>query len=539
MESIRQAVEEVKHLEEKYELPTETIQQLAAETADFKLYVPLVGRFSAGKSALINNILDMGLDVCQENIGVQTAIPAEISYGEEDRACVCRPEPEWMLIEEYMSIQDTLNAGNATTVKVQTRENQALQSIPHIALVDLPGLDSGYELHDRVIESYLKKSMAFLLVFPADEMIVPKSMEPILHDLNTYQLSFAVVVTKGNRIPEGEREERQQGLSESLKKYFPGQSISIFMTERDEGNLGGLMEYLQKLEADSTGLGHRFYAKRLQTECSKLDNYLTGTLKNMALSLSELEEEQDKLRDDKEKLETEVAGELTEFEAQIPELTDAVAKDVQAALSERMDDFVYDLLHDTDVSGALQEVVRSTLNDSYQKRVMSRVRKHVEQIAGMMELGSANYTANMQIDIDKVCGTEISGMSRTAIDVAGLLLGGPLGGIVAHFVAGWINGNRQEKRQAERDRMRQNLSAQVYPAIDREVRDKVTIDLKKMVLDIRQKVEKDVQAQLQSLQKALEDVTARKNQEDTVRAERQGEVRSDLDKLQDIMELLA
>ena len=53
----------------------------------------------------------------------------------------------------------------------------------------------------------------------------------------------------------------------------------------------------------------------------------------------------------------------------------------------------------------------------------------------------------MKIDIDKVCGKEISGVGRTAIDVIAVWIGGPIGGVIAHLVTDLINKNNREKRK--------------------------------------------------------------------------------------------
>ena len=205
---------------------------------------------------------------------------------------------------------------------------------------------------------------------------------------------------------------------------------------------------------------------------------------------------------------------MLEFENQIPKLTNEIAMDVQAALSNRMDEYVCDLIHDTDITSSINETVRTALTASYQRRVMENIKKHLNRISGAMSLGSSNYASSMKIDIDKVCGTEISGIGRTAITAIGLILGGPLGGIIAHFITGLINKNNSEKRKEAEMKVRQQLSSSVFPAVDKEVRDKLEIDLKHIALEMRQTVENDVAVQMDSLQKSLNEVIQRIKEEE-------------------------
>ncbi len=537
MESIRNAIEVVTSLEQKYELSVEDTKKIQEQFDDFKVFIPLIGRFSAGKSALINTVLGWGVEVCRENIGVATAIPTEVFYGEEDIACICRPEKEFISMEEYMDIQSELSTKTAEVVKLQLSDNEILEQFPSIALVDMPGLDSGYEVHDKAIEQYIRKSMAYILVFPADELTIPKSMEPILSDLNAYDMPMCVVITKGNRIV-GVEEQRKGELKSSLKKYFGNKSIPIFITEKENGRIEEFVQYLASMESRANELGKNYYVKRLEPEFAKICNYLIGYLKNIELSMSELEEQQDKLQNDMKQLNGTVEKELGDFERQIPKIVQEIAMDIQSALSKRMEEFVFDLLHDTDITSALNETVRSALTSSYQTRVMANIRKHLNKISDAMSLGSANYASTMKIDIDKVCGKEISDIGRTAIDVIALLVGGPLGGIIAHVVTGLINKANSEKRREAELKVKQQLTSSVFPAVDKEVRDKVEIDLKHMTMEIRQTVEKDVATQIESLQKSLQEVIQKKQVEDKQKEERKLEITQDLRCIEEIQSSL-
>ena len=534
MEQIKKAIDIVQDLEEKYSLSVEGTEQIRQQLEDFKVYIPLIGKFSSGKSALINNLLNWGDEICKENISVETAIPAEVFYGSEDCAWICRPEKEWMSFQEYLEHRDEITTENAEVVKMQL-ENEVLARFPDVALVDMPGLDSGYEVHDKAIERYIRKSMAYVLVFPADELTIPKSMEPILWDLNQYKMPMCVVITKGNRIADME-EVRMAELQKSLSKYFPGQSIQIFITETEDGTLGGFETFLEEMQDQANQLGRQYYRKKLEPEFARISNYLMSYLKNMELSLSELEEQKDSLQRDMEKLNATIRTELDAFTEQIPKLVNDVANDVQAALSEKMDDFVFDLLHDTDASSEINETVRKSMVSSYQNRVMGSIKKYLNHISKAISIGSTGYASALQIDMDQVCGKDISGVGRTATTVLGLLIGGPLGGIIAHVVTGLINKNNSERRKEARYRVQQQLSSSVFPAIDREVREKVQIDLERTALEVRQIVEKEVDTQMEALQKALEEVIDKKQAEDEEKAQRRSAIEEDLRILEEIHE---
>lgn len=536
MENIKNAIEVVEELEEKYELSVEDARQIEQNYDDFKVYVPLIGRFSAGKSALINNVLDLGdsMQICAENIGVKTAIPTEISYGEEEKAYICRKnkDREEITIEQYLEKQHELTTETADVVKVQIKKDN-LERFPDVALVDMPGLDSGYEVHDRAIKDYIQKSMAYVLVFPADELTIPESMGPILNDLNTYDMPMGVVITKGNRIA-GKEEESKSNLRSSLARYFGGKEIQIFVTETETGEVEGFVEFLESINQQANDLGKKYYKKKLEPEFAKITNYLMGYLKNMELTLSELDEKKETLQADMSQLDDTVKNELEKFTGQIPQIVDEVAKDVQAALSQQMESLVSDLIHDSDVSRTIDEIVRTSLTSSYQSRVMGAIKKYVKNISQALSLGSTNYASAMKIDIDKVCGKEISGIGRTAIDVIAVLIGGPLAGVIAHLLTGLINKGKSEKRREAEMKIRQQLSSDVFPRIDEEVRAKVQTDLERISTEVRETVEKDVNTQMESLQKSLDEVIEKKQQEDEMNEQRKEGIEKDIKLLEEI-----
>lgn len=537
MENIKNAIDTIESLEVKYDLTTEETKKVKEHFDDFKVCIPLIGRFSAGKSALINNILGWGTEVCKENIGVETAIPTEIFSGKEDVACICRPQKEYVTMEKFLEIRDSINAKNAEVVKIQLMKNETLDLFPNVALVDMPGLDSGYEIHDKAIEYYIRKSVVYILVFPADELTIPQSMEPILNDLNTYDMPMCVVITKGNRIA-GVEEQRKNELKQSLRKYFGDKTIQVFVTEKESGRVEDVVRYLVSVEQQANDLGRAFYRKKLEPEFARVCNYLVGYLKNMELSMSQLEEEQDRLNANMNKLNGTIDEEWGEFERQIPKLIDDIAMDIQAALSAKMDEYVSDILHDTDISSSINETVRATLNSSYQSRVMDKIQKQLKKISEAMSLGSSNYASSLMIDIDKVCGKEISGIGRTAIDAIALVLG-PIGAIVAHCITGLINKNISEKREEAKRNVRQQLSSNVFPSVDREIRTKLEIDLKQIAMEVRETVEKDVATQMESLQKALDEVIAKRKEEETKKENKKIEIQDDIRLVEEVRRLIS
>ena len=88
MQKIINILSEVKQINDGYELSNEKIEQSFAEIAQAKVCIPVIGKFSAGKSALVNTILGYANYKLKTDITPETAVPTEIVYNEEEKAAI-------------------------------------------------------------------------------------------------------------------------------------------------------------------------------------------------------------------------------------------------------------------------------------------------------------------------------------------------------------------------------------------------------------------------------------------------------------------
>ena len=68
------------HAETRAETWPQTLQRLENEARHFTIRVPLIGKFSSGKSTLLNTVL--GERTLAASVDPQTALPAEITWAE-------------------------------------------------------------------------------------------------------------------------------------------------------------------------------------------------------------------------------------------------------------------------------------------------------------------------------------------------------------------------------------------------------------------------------------------------------------------------
>ena len=68
MDKIIKSLDELRKINSAYSLSNDTIDKLFAETEDAKVCTPIIGKFSSGKSALLNTLLGYSRKILKEDI---------------------------------------------------------------------------------------------------------------------------------------------------------------------------------------------------------------------------------------------------------------------------------------------------------------------------------------------------------------------------------------------------------------------------------------------------------------------------------------
>ena len=128
MDKILQALTLLHDMNEKYDLSNENVEAIQVQTANASVCMPLIGKFSSGKSALLNGVLGYE-DLLKVNIAPETAVPTEISYAEESRITVVRNDGSEYEVEpeDYEDLK--LDASTTRSLRLELA-NDMLQEIP-------------------------------------------------------------------------------------------------------------------------------------------------------------------------------------------------------------------------------------------------------------------------------------------------------------------------------------------------------------------------------------------------------------------------
>ncbi|PCM45931.1 patatin-like phospholipase family protein [Marinobacter sp. ANT_B65] len=189
------------------------LQFLKSRISDFKVVVPVVGKFSGGKSTLLNRYL--GKDYLKTGLTPETAFATELSYCNEEYLLVnylngrpaerqplsalndLRPVPELYYVQAFIN-----------SAKLKNR--------PNLILVDMPGFDSKFPGHAKAIACYLGRGDRFVSLMPADIPFDASVIERLSEIKWEYGKEIVPLISKASRKTPQALEEQKQNLAKTL-----------------------------------------------------------------------------------------------------------------------------------------------------------------------------------------------------------------------------------------------------------------------------------------------------------------------------------
>ena len=532
MEKIKRALEELWGMNNAYSLSNETVEKLMQETETAKVCTPIIGKFSSGKSALLNTLLGYSRKILREDITPETAVPAEIAYNPEgDNICVVQNDGTCKEISasEYRELHVDANAVRCTRLNLR---NRFFGEIPDVMLVDMPGFESGFEVHNRAIDNYLPLSLAYIITFPADDMIVRSSVGNILKELCLHDMPVCVVITKFDKRND-DFEKTFDALKENLNRFIGGREVTYCTTSSYSGDAEELEEFLRGIQERSQEILAKKFRNAVLSAADATENYLRTTLKSSEMSESELDEQKERFGKQLEELNSRFAKEKADFDLQISECAEEMKADVQMALEAEEPSFIAMALNNQSINDRMNMVVRNAVTVSVKKRFVPKVEKYLKRVANCM-----NGEAVGDVHISFNFNTEDVGnsvVSTTVAAVAAIIVAGPLiGGIIAGLIT-YVNKIRGDKKREEmKNQIRMRLNAEVYPKVLREVGHGIETAITKQIKLVNTSIEDEITAQRAALEKAMEDARKKMNDEKERREALAMDMRADLERIQRI-----
>jgi small GTP-binding protein len=220
-----------------------TVRDLFARLAEDRFNLVVVGRFSRGKSTLMNAML--GTDRLPTGIVPVTSVITTVTYGSVEQVVLYYQHTNLFLEIPIAQLADYItergNPGNQRRVRTAEVQLPAEPLRRGFHFIDTPGLGSSIVENTRTTEAFLPQADAFILVTSYDS---PLSEEE-LRVLQTVQRSgrrVFLVVNKQDYVNPAQRQEVLEHLSTQLSAIFgdkPPQVFSLSAQQALEARLRG------------------------------------------------------------------------------------------------------------------------------------------------------------------------------------------------------------------------------------------------------------------------------------------------------------
>lgn len=219
----------------------ETVRELFARLAEDRFNIAMVGRFSRGKTSLMNAILATSL----LPVGVLpvTSVITQVSYGSEPKAVLHYRHTSLYMdipirdLAEYISERG--NPGNKRNISVAEVQVPAEFLRRGFTFVDTPGLGSAIRANTRTTETFLPEADAIVLVTSHDSPLSEEEAQ-ILAAARGAGRPIFIVLNKHDTVDVQTRVETTEHilkLATSLGKGPPPAVFSVSATQGLAANL--------------------------------------------------------------------------------------------------------------------------------------------------------------------------------------------------------------------------------------------------------------------------------------------------------------
>ena len=510
----------------KYDIPAvQVIDETTAEIPGFRITAPLVGGFSTGKSSLINAVI--GEKLLSTKITPETSVPTEITFG-KDTAELIKNDGTSRTVPLSEFNKDALSADEYSLVRINT-SNEFFAKIPSVKLVDMPGFDSGISVHDRAIDDYLPRSLAYIIAVSADEGTLRESILTFLNELKIYDVPVYAVITKSDKTTPEELSATKQHIEDTIKRFLKKEVHAAVTSSRSKYlDVEGFQKILLELQEQSSNIADSYFTARLNAVCSEIEKYLSGRLSQSDLSLEDIRLKKEQLENQLRELEQGFAQRKDKLAQQIRDCAAAVHDKVSSDLHMSSDSLESTLLSGGDVSGRVNSIVRTSIAEITRTRLEPIIQKYIKDVSCMInsavssgELIDPETAAMERKAADDIAGTIapvgtaiatgianaaiplIPGIAALGIPVVGIAVA--LGTIVGTLITLGVKKGMREKQERERKQAARQKISELIPRVADEASSNAEQQMLSYIGTINEKLDAEMQRQAENCRKALSD----------------------------------
>lgn len=530
----------IHNLYEKYQLDTSKFDELTKNSQDFKVRIPLIGAFSAGKSSLINALLAQKLLAVE--IDPASNLATEISYAEADQILGFK-DNEFVkkLSFEQLKAQEFDGLGAHGHVEVKLN-NPLLQSLPHLCLADLPGLDSKSEAHSQAIHHYLGRSLAYCIMVSSEEGTLKESIKNFLAELALHQAPVLVIISKSDKRTDEDIEAIKQQVKQQVKVILPPNNyLNVVAASRKQFDT--VITALQELEQRSEQRFKETVVKQSINAIATLQQHIEVLNNQDNLNLESLKLKQTEMQEEMHHFQQKLKQEHQQINSRFNDVLSQITQHIRSRLSGETDSFANSVIHQ---GGNLQQQitysVRIAMTEGMERYFKPLVEKYLHRIESELpEQLKINQNFNFEASDNDGLNTTILTGAATLLPI--VLRSFPYAAVIIPIITTilgkFISDSQKEQQRAER---REQARSYVQATLIPQVMAQVELNLRQILTAQLQQVEQNVQQQIdekyQQAQLALAQLAQQLQQGEAEQEQQRAIYQQDLTTLNQVLQAL-
>jgi GTP-binding protein EngB required for normal cell division len=341
--------ERVSELARQYEITSiePMLESCRAVARQDEISIAVLGRFKAGKSSFLNDLLRRNL--LPVGVVPVTTVVTEIMYGLAERALVrfVDGHDEEIPVEAIRCfISENENPENQKQVSRVAVKLPTLERFAGLRFVDTPGLQ-GVLAHNTAASIEWLPNVGLALVAVSVDTPLSQHDVDLLTELHQYTPNVSILLTKADLLSEVERDEVGSFIGKQLTRAFDS-AVPVFAYsirpgyERFRASLedtliaGTLAEFQQQRSA--------ILGRKLQTALGECEEYLTLALTSAQMIGSERNAiksqvvgDKDLVDDVKSQIHLVIRRAMAETRPRIAKVLEAHREELQTRLSEALE----------------------------------------------------------------------------------------------------------------------------------------------------------------------------------------------------------
>lgn len=537
--TLQRQLQAVRDIHARHDLDQSRIDELVPLIEHFEIRVPLIGAFSCGKSSLLNALL--GESVLATAVTPETAVPAELRFGPERQFVGCLPDSRRLPLNEADLLENRLAPLlPAGWVEAQL-PSPALAARQQLVLVDLPGWDSGVAAHERVIDDYSGRSLAYGVVVGVEEGGLRDSLRRALLELAIAQMPVVLIVSKADKRPPEDVQAVVERLRADITALMGREPLAVAITSARKKDLGKLEVALDTLQAQA---GEIFETRIVDAWRRNLQHAVQhlGLLANQDnKDAARLQADIDKLEQDIRAFDTRLQKETDALEAQIGPILGTIRLRVENALGGRIEMLTQRALSGQNISDDILGTARLVISEALRQEFEPAMQRYLDRLVDALpsrldfnfDLGSIKTASPHGSSSEfrwKELGTLLAPVLRQIPHPLAKLLA-PLVPLLGAFLDSQADRQRQ---QIEEARQREQVRSSIHNALDDAVR-QIDVQLQpvlsEQVQNAQAEVVRNIDAERSEVKKTLATLVATLQQGEAETTALRQRAQEDIDRL--------